>query len=330
MVYEMTFPCIEVRDCGTPYNVAIYGELSATTSRAHGAVGALIDGGTRDTPRLISEGFPVFARFRTPVEAFGRYTILKCQVPIRISGELRDTLVVNPGDFIFGDVDGVMVIPKGMTLHVLTECERIMELEDLARAEFARGDDPVEVLKRYKRFWQFTSEIRGAELDRFGLVGKVAMVTGATRGIGHAAALCLAEAGADVVVLGHTCNPEATRQAILAMGRRALAFQGDLGEGSFRSHVMNEVLAQWGHVDILVNCAGMQIRTPAVDFAEVDWDRVIDLNLTTLVCLCQQVGREMLKRHSGKIINIASVQSFTGGITIPAYAASKGGVAQVT
>jgi 4-hydroxy-4-methyl-2-oxoglutarate aldolase len=151
MVYAMTHPCIEVRDRGTPYNVAIYGELSATISRAHGAVGALIDGGTRDTQRLISDGFPVFARYRTPVEAFGRYTMLKCQVPIRIAGELRDTVVVNPGDFIFGDFDGVLVIPKDLTLRVLVECERIKKLEDLARVEFARGDDPVEVFLRYKR-----------------------------------------------------------------------------------------------------------------------------------------------------------------------------------
>ncbi len=151
MVYEMTSPCVEVRDRGTPYNVAIYGELSATISRAHGAVGALIDGGTRDTQRLIADGFPVFARYRTPVEAFGRYTMLKCQVPIRISGELRDTVVVNPGDFIFGDSDGVLVIPKDLTLQVLAECERIKGLEDMAREEFARGKDPVEVYMRYKR-----------------------------------------------------------------------------------------------------------------------------------------------------------------------------------
>ncbi len=151
MVYEMAFPCVEVRDRGTPYNVAIYGELSATISRAHGAVGALIDGGTRDTQRLIADGFPVFARYRTPVEAFGRYTMLKCQVPVRISGELRDTVVVNPGDFIFGDSDGVLVIPKDLTLQVLAECERIKGLEDMAREEFARGKDPVEVYMRYKR-----------------------------------------------------------------------------------------------------------------------------------------------------------------------------------
>jgi 4-hydroxy-4-methyl-2-oxoglutarate aldolase len=151
MVCDMTYPCIEVRDRGTPYHVAIYGELSATTSHAHGAVGALIDGGTRDTARLIASGFPVFARYRTPVEAFGRYLILKTQVPIRLAGELKDTVEVNPGDFIFGDLDGVLIIPKDLTHRVLTECERIKDLEDRARIDFARGDDPVEVFKRYKR-----------------------------------------------------------------------------------------------------------------------------------------------------------------------------------
>jgi regulator of RNase E activity RraA len=152
MVCSMAYPCIEVRDQGTPYNVAIYGELSATTARAHGAVGALIDGGIRDSGHLISMGFPVFARYRSPVEAFGRYTMLKTQVPIRIAGELADTVEVKPGDFIFGEEDGVLVIPGELTLAVLEHCERIKGLENQARSDFARGDDPVEVFKRYKRF----------------------------------------------------------------------------------------------------------------------------------------------------------------------------------
>ena len=82
----MSYPCIEVRDRGTPFNVAIYGEVGATAARAHGAVGAVIDGETRGTGRLINVGFPVFARYRSPVEAFGRYTMLNCQVPILVSG----------------------------------------------------------------------------------------------------------------------------------------------------------------------------------------------------------------------------------------------------
>jgi regulator of RNase E activity RraA len=152
MVCAMTYPCIEVRDCGTPFNVAIYGELSATTARAHGAVGALIDGGTRDSGHLIAMDFPVFAKYRCPVEAFGRYTLLKTQVPVRIAGELTETVEVNPGDFIFGEEDGVLVIPKDLILTVLEHCERIKGLENQARHDFARGDDPVEVFKRYKRF----------------------------------------------------------------------------------------------------------------------------------------------------------------------------------
>ena len=152
MVCSMTYPCIEVRDRGTPFNVAIYGELSATTARAHGAVGAVIDGGTRDCGHLISMGFPVFTRYRCPVEAFGRYTLINCQVPIRVAGELMETVVVNPGDFIFGEEDGVLVIPKELTLEVLLECERIKGIENQAREDFARGDDPVEVFQRYKRF----------------------------------------------------------------------------------------------------------------------------------------------------------------------------------
>lgn len=152
MICDMTYPCIEVRDRGTPFNVALYGELSATTARAHGAVGALIDGGTRDSSHLIAMNFPVFARYRSPVEAFGRFTLLDCQVPIRISGELVETITVNPGDFIFGEEDGVIVIPGELTLKVLEECERIKVLEDQARHDFARGDDPVEVFQRYRRF----------------------------------------------------------------------------------------------------------------------------------------------------------------------------------
>lgn len=151
MTQEMVYPCVEVRDRGTPFSVAIYGELSATVARAHGAVGALIDGGTRDSGKLISMGFPVFARYRSPVEAFGRYTMLSCQVPILVSGELTETVQVNPDDFIFGEPDGVLVIPKNLTLRVLEECERVKGLEDCARTEFARGDDPVEVFKRCKR-----------------------------------------------------------------------------------------------------------------------------------------------------------------------------------
>lgn len=151
MIKHMQRPCVEVRDQGAPYPVAIYGELSATSAAAHGAVGALVDGGTRDSGKLIEAGFPVFARYRCPVEAFGRWAILEYQVPILLGGELVKTVTVSPGDFIFGDYDGVLVVPEDLTLDVLLECERVMGLEDCAREEFARGDDPVAVFERYKR-----------------------------------------------------------------------------------------------------------------------------------------------------------------------------------
>lgn len=167
-------------------------------------------------------------------------------------------------------------------------------------------------------------------MNLFRLDEKTAIVTGASRGIGQAAAIGLAEAGARVAVLGHRALPQQTCNQIEQAGGQALPFQGDLSDGQFRDRVVNEVKDRWGAIDILVNNAGTTVRTPAVDFAEGDWDRVIDVNLTSVFRMCQRVGREMLKHGSGKIINIASVQSFTGGLTIPAYAASKGGVAQIT
>jgi regulator of RNase E activity RraA len=151
MIGDMRSPCIEVRDGGTPFHVALYGELSATSASAHGVVGALIDNGIRDTRHLLSMKFPVFSRYRTPIEAFGRWQMADYQIPVLISGELTDSVQVNPGDFIFGDYDGVMVIPKDLTLEVLLECERVMGIETEARTEFARGDDPVAVFEKHKR-----------------------------------------------------------------------------------------------------------------------------------------------------------------------------------
>jgi 4-hydroxy-4-methyl-2-oxoglutarate aldolase len=151
-IKDMTYPCVEVRDRGTtPFNVALYGELTATTARAHGAVGAVVDGGTRDSGMVISMGFPLFARYRSPVEAFGRVITVDHQVPIRVSGELTETVIVNPGDFIFDDLDGVLVVPKDLTIPVLVEAERIAGIEDAARIDFKRGDDPLEVYRRHKR-----------------------------------------------------------------------------------------------------------------------------------------------------------------------------------
>jgi 4-hydroxy-4-methyl-2-oxoglutarate aldolase len=95
--------------------------------------------------------YPVFTRYRTPVGAFGRWMITEYDVPILLPGEMTDTVRVLPGDFIFGDYDGALVVPRDLTIEVMQECERIMGIEDRARAEFARGDDPVEVFQRHQR-----------------------------------------------------------------------------------------------------------------------------------------------------------------------------------
>jgi len=168
------------------------------------------------------------------------------------------------------------------------------------------------------------------QVNPFRLDGKAALVTGASRGIGQASAVALAAAGANVAVLGNSHPPEETRNAIQALGRESVALQGDLATEEFREKALTRVLEAWGQIDILVNNAGTTVRTPAVDFAPADWDRVISVNLTSVFRMCQLAGRHMLEQGSGKIINIASLQSFTGGLTIPAYAASKGGVAQIT
>ncbi|MCC6262512.1 MAG: RraA family protein [Bryobacterales bacterium] len=151
MIRQMQYPCIEVRDRGTPFPVALYGELSASSARAHGATGALVDGAVRDTTHLLAMDFPVFSTSRNPVEAFGRWALLEYQVPVLISGELTAAVQVNPGDFIFGDYDGVLVVPRELTVAVLEECERVKGIEDLARVEFTRGEDPVAVFERHKR-----------------------------------------------------------------------------------------------------------------------------------------------------------------------------------
>jgi 2-deoxy-D-gluconate 3-dehydrogenase len=166
--------------------------------------------------------------------------------------------------------------------------------------------------------------------EMFSLKGRTALVTGAATGIGRAAALALAEAGSDVAIVAHSHDPEETRKEIELLGPRAMSFQGDITQPGFRDSIVDRMLSEWKHIDILVNNAGTTARAPAVDFSDKDWDRVIELNLTTLFRLCQRIGRVMIEQRQGKIINIASLLSFSGGITVPAYAASKGGVGQVT
>lgn len=163
----------------------------------------------------------------------------------------------------------------------------------------------------------------------FSLAGKAALVTGANTGIGRAIAVALAEAGADVALAGRSRADE-TAAAVEALGRKAVLIEADLATTEPVARVVEEALAAFGRLDILVNNAGIIRRADAVDFSEADWDAVIDTNLKSLFFLCQAAGRQMLAQGSGKIVNIASLLSFQGGIRVPSYAAAKSGVAGLT
>ncbi|TBL75139.1 2-dehydro-3-deoxy-D-gluconate 5-dehydrogenase KduD [Paenibacillus thalictri] len=167
-------------------------------------------------------------------------------------------------------------------------------------------------------------------LNIFDLTGKVAVITGATRGLGQGMALALAEAGADIALVQRNGADRQTAERIRELGRRCETVDCDLADRAQVLQVMEEVDRLFGRVDILVNNAGIQRRSPSTDFPEDDWDDVIDVNLKSVFLLCREAGKRMVAQKSGKIINIASLLSFQGGFTVPAYAASKGGVAQLT
>ncbi len=168
-------------------------------------------------------------------------------------------------------------------------------------------------------------------LDSFNLLGKSALVTGASSGIGQAIAVGLAEAGADVACHCRTSGGAAeTIQAIERSGRRAIEVNGDMAESSAPQQVADAAIAALGKVDILINNAGTIRRNPAIEYSDEDWDAVIEVNLSSIFRVSRAVGRTMVERGSGKIVNIASLLSFQGGITVPAYTASKSGVAGLT
>ncbi|WP_135556886.1 SDR family oxidoreductase [Paenibacillus cymbidii] len=164
----------------------------------------------------------------------------------------------------------------------------------------------------------------------FDLTGRIAAVTGPTRGIGRAIAIALARAGADIALLQRNPHDEAVKREIETLGRACFIVPCDLERPEEVKAAIPAVTAHFGQLDILVNCAGITRRTPAVDYTEDDWDVVLQVNLKHVWLLCQHAGRAMVPRGSGKIINIASLLSFQGGINVPAYAASKGGIAQLT
>jgi 2-deoxy-D-gluconate 3-dehydrogenase len=175
---------------------------------------------------------------------------------------------------------------------------------------------------------------RGGEksmiLDQFNLSGKVALVTGCSSGLGEGMALGLAEAGADIMGIYNQGQPK-IREKIAAMGRKFLGMQVDLTSIAGVGQIVQEAVNYFGRLDILVNNAGILRREKALDFSEKDWDDVMNVNLKSLFFLSQEVARRFVAQNSGgKIINIASLLSFQGGIMVPSYTASKSGVMGLT
>ena len=167
-------------------------------------------------------------------------------------------------------------------------------------------------------------------LDQFNLAGKVAIVTGASRGLGAGMAIGLAEAGADLVVVASSARLQETVGKIKALGRRCLGIQTDLIDTKVIPQIIDATLKEYGRIDILINCAGIIRRAPAIEFSEKDWDDVIQVNQKATFFMCQAAAKEMVKQKKGKIINIASLLSFQGGIIVPSYTASKSAVAGLT
>jgi 2-deoxy-D-gluconate 3-dehydrogenase len=166
--------------------------------------------------------------------------------------------------------------------------------------------------------------------DSFALLGRVAVVTGCNTGLGQGMALALAQAGADIVGVNRG-DPTAIRSAVQSHGRRYLDVRADLGSIHVLPDVMRQALSLRGHVDILVNNAGIIRRADALDFTEQDWDEVMDLNLKTTFFFAQAVARQFKAQGTGgKIINVASMLSYQGGVRVPSYTASKSGVLGLT
>ncbi len=167
-------------------------------------------------------------------------------------------------------------------------------------------------------------------LERFSLKGKTALVTGSSRGLGAGIAVALAEAGANVAVHGLHAVPQATRDLVSKAGRESIALVGDVSDAAVCVSLVEQVVEHFGRIDILVNNAGIIRRAPAIEHSEEYWKAVIDTDLTSVFRLTQQAGKHMLAQGSGKIINIASVLAFQGGVLVPSYAAAKGAVGQLT
>jgi 2-deoxy-D-gluconate 3-dehydrogenase len=167
-------------------------------------------------------------------------------------------------------------------------------------------------------------------LDQFRLDGRVAAVTGASRGLGQSLAMALAEAGADLALVERS-GGTANAARIAALGRRAVVIRADLAEPDAVARIVEQTVAELGGIDILVNNAGIIRRAPLLELSTADWDEVMDVNLRALFFLSQAAARVMVAQgRGGKIINLASLLSFQGGIRVPSYTASKSAVLGLT
>jgi len=164
----------------------------------------------------------------------------------------------------------------------------------------------------------------------FRLDGEVALVTGSSRGLGAAMALALAEAGADVVLHDRCCSGETERAIREQTNVRTTCLVADLMDRAATMQLVDQATEAMGKIDILVNNAGIIRRAPAAEHTDLDWDEVLEIDLTSVFRLCRAAGEKMLARGHGKIVNIASLLAFQGGILVPSYAAAKGGVMQLT
>jgi 2-deoxy-D-gluconate 3-dehydrogenase len=168
-------------------------------------------------------------------------------------------------------------------------------------------------------------------LDKFRLTDKVALVTGCSTGLGQGMAIGLAEAGADIVGIDYKVDPAKTKKAIEEQGSGFLYLEENLLSIEPVNRIIESVVKEFGKIDILVNNAGIIRRADALEFSEKDWDDVLSINLKTVFFLCQAAARQFVKQNTpGKIINVASMLSFQGGIKISSYTASKSGVMGIT
>jgi len=167
-------------------------------------------------------------------------------------------------------------------------------------------------------------------LNAFDLAGKVALVTGCNTGLGQGMAIGLAQAGCDIVG-ANLSSPNETAEKVTALGRRFLDLRADLGSIEGIPQLIEKAVGEFGHLDILVNNAGIIRREDAIEFSEKNWDDVMNVNSKTLFFMSQAVARQFIKQgHGGKIINIASMLSYQGGIRVPSYTASKSAVMGIT